>query len=230
MPGRSAKMRRVNRATRLSNLVAVAGFMFLAGCASSPDARDDAASWASIPTAVARAEDVDVESPVPTPGTIPRSIPSGASESTDAEQKHAEAEDAVAGRGDTAHEESEYVLEFFFGYTTERADGGPTIGIDYSRHIARTWGMSAFAEVVALSSPAAVIGVGPHFRPTHKIVLVALPGIEFEGGGHREFLMRLGGKIDLWETGSIEFAPVFYVDLFLEDEAYIFGLNFGINF
>ncbi|MEE8106500.1 MAG: hypothetical protein V3T86_13270 [Planctomycetota bacterium] len=206
----------MSRVTCLPTFLSVAGFLFLAGCASSPDANGGVSHWAFVPGAVTRAEDVEPESSAPTPA--PRASESKDAEAVDAEHVGAE------------HEEGEYVLEFFFGYTTERADGGPTVGVDYSRHIARTWGMSAFAEVVALSSPVAVIGFGPHFRPTHKIVLVALPGIEFKSGGHQEFLLRVGGKIDLWETGSIEFAPAFYVDLFLEEEAYVIGLNLGINF
>jgi len=212
----------MSRASCLPGFLCVAGFLFLAGCASSPVASDRASDWAYVPGAVARTEEVEPEPSEPKPQLAPVAEVSDIVAAEPAGAEH--------GGSDAAHAESEYVLEFFFGYTTERADGGPTVGIDYSRHIARTWGMSAFAEVVALSSPAAVIGFGPHFRPTHKIVLVAMPGIEFLGGGHREFLMRVGGKIDLVQTGSIEFAPAFYIDLFLEQTAYVIGLNLGINF
>jgi len=136
---------------------------------------------------------------------------------------HAETAESV----ETAEPEEKNILAVFAGYTSERGEGGVTIGLDYERRINSWLGIGGFGEVVLGSDPASAFGVGPYFRPIEKLVLVVAPGIEFERGDSGRAMLRLGGAYDLWEWNGMTIAPAAYADVFRDSVALVFGFNFA---
>jgi len=140
-----------------------------------------------------------------------------------------------AGGGGESTEESEEeeplnLIAIFTGYTTERGEGGGTLGIEYERRINSWLGVGILGEVVFGSHPASVFAAGVYLRPTEDLAVVVMPGVEFEDEEDGRFLMRLGLNYHLWRSGSFGVVPGVYADFFRGSTAFVAGLNFVWEF
>jgi len=133
-------------------------------------------------------------------------------------------------RNESDETKKKNILAVFGGYTTERGEGGGTVGIDYERKLNSWLGVGGFAELVAGSHPASAFGAGCFFRPTEKFVIVVAPGVEFAHGESGRFLTRLGCVYDLWKWDDMLIAPAVYVDIFRGSAAFVLGFNFAWEF
>jgi len=127
-------------------------------------------------------------------------------------------------------EEFKNIVGVFGGYTTERNEGGGTVGLEYERRLNPWLGFGAFGEVIAGSHPASVFGAGVYLRPTEKFAFVVMPGVEFERGETGRFMTRLGVIYDLWQSGRTIVVPGAYVDLFRGSAAFVVGLSLAWEF
>ena len=118
----------------------------------------------------------------------------------------------------------------FTGYTTERGDGGFTVGLTYKRQINDWLGVVAFGEAILQHEPAYVFGLGPAFVPVENLTLVSLIGVELEHGESGEGLVRLGGSYRISGLWGAEVKPGVFVDLFRGHAAFVIGLEFGWDF
>ena len=139
-------------------------------------------------------------------------------------------EEGEAGGGESSPELRKLLPAVFVGYTSERAGGGATIGVDVAYRYNEWFALGGFGEIIMKSDPAAAFGLGPYMRPIKgkDLVLVVAPGFEIED--HEvSFLTRLGGFYEI-EYRKWTFAPAVYADIFRGKTAWVFGFNIGYDF
>ena len=127
-------------------------------------------------------------------------------------------------------EELKNIVGLFGGYTTERGEGGATVGLEYERRINSWLGVGAFGEVIAGDHAASAFGAGVYLRPTAKAAFVVMPGVEFERGESAQFMTRVGAIYDLWKSGRTILVPAVYVDLFRGRAAFVVGVSLAWEF
>jgi len=133
-------------------------------------------------------------------------------------------------------------IALFLGYTAERGEGGPTIGLDYTYWINERFGVGPFVDFVAGEIDAFALGAGVWFRPFRRagdLSLYVAPGLDIvheeEHDGERSWevkaLLRLGVVYGFDAGGGIRLVPSFYLDVFSPDEqAYVVGLTIAREF
>jgi len=143
-----------------------------------------------------------------------------------------EPEEFGGGEPAEAEEPDEYrnLTAVFVGYTTERGEGGATLGLEYERRVNSWLGLGAFGEVVYGDHPASAFGGGVYLRPTEKFAFVVMPAIEFQNGQSGEFMLRAGAIYDLWQSGRTILVPAVYVDLFRDTTAFVLGFSLAWEF
>jgi len=144
----------------------------------------------------------------------------------------AEEDDGGFPTGETTTEPDELknIVGVFGGYTTERGEGGATLGLEYERRINSWLGVGVFGEVIAGDHAASAFGAGVYLRPTEKFAFVVMPGVEFERGESAQFMTRVGAIYDLWKSGRTILVPAVYVDLFRGRAAFVVGLSLAWEF
>ena len=144
----------------------------------------------------------------------------------------AEEEDGGGHGGGTTteHEDLKNIVGVFGGYTTDRGEGGATLGLEYERRINSWLGVGCFGEVIAGDHTASAFGAGVYLRPTAKAAFVVMPGVEFERGESAQFMTRVGVIYDVWKSGRTILVPAVYVDLFRDRAAFIVGLSLAWEF
>jgi hypothetical protein len=132
-------------------------------------------------------------------------------------------------------------IALFLGYTSERAEGGPTIGLDYAYWFNERVGVGPFVDYVAGEIEAVALGAGIWFRPFRRaegLAFYVAPGIDITNekeDGKRSWeasaLLRLGGTYGFDIGRGLRLMPSFYMDLIAPDkQAFVIGLSIGREF
>jgi len=122
-----------------------------------------------------------------------------------------------------------HVASLFVGGSSERGEGGVTLGAEYAYRFRPKWSVGAFGEYTAGHLDATALGAAVFFFPIEPLALMAGPGVEFENG-HAEALLRLGGAYE-FTVGEIILAPGVYLDFVNGGRKVIVaGLNIGKRF
>jgi hypothetical protein len=122
-----------------------------------------------------------------------------------------------------------HVASLFVGGSSERGEGGFTIGAEYAYRFRPKWSVGAFGEYTAGDLDAVALGAAVFFFPIEPLALMAGPGVEFEDGD-AEALLRVGAAWE-FEVGKVILAPGVYVDFVNGGRKVIIaGLNIGKRF
>jgi hypothetical protein len=139
---------------------------------------------------------------------------------------------AEGGSGEETEHESKvgtHVASLFVGGSSERGEGGFTIGAEYAYRFHPKWAAGAFGEYTAGDLDAVALGPAVFFFPIEPLALMAGPGVEFVDG-EAEALLRVGAAYE-FEVGEVILAPGVYVDFVNGGtQVIVAGLNIGKRF
>jgi len=138
-------------------------------------------------------------------------------------------EEEPGGKAEPESKVGSHVASLFVGGSSERGEGGFTVGAEYAYRFRPKWSVGAFGEYTAGSLDAVALGAAVFFFPIEPLALMAGPGVEFEDGA-AEALLRVGAAYE-FEVGEIILAPGVYVDIVNGGRKVIIaGLNIGKRF
>jgi len=99
------------------------------------------------------------------------------------------------GKAEPESKVGSHVVNLFVGGSSERSDGGFTLGAEYAYRFRPKWSVGAFGEYTWGDLNAVALGAAVFFFPIEPLALMAGPGVEFEDG-KAEALLRIGAA---WE-------------------------------
>lgn len=145
------------------------------------------------------------------------------------------------GEAEEEEEFKRHEVAVFVGFTAERGEGGPTIGLDYTYWINERFGVGPFVDYVAGELQALAFGAGVWFRPFGRVQDLAFsvaPGMDItreeehgETSWEASALLRLGVVYGFSVGRGFRLLPSFYVDLIAPDkQAYVMGLSIAKEF
>ena len=129
------------------------------------------------------------------------------------------------------HEHAErgtHVMDLFLGGTDElRGGDGYTAGLDYGYHLAKTWGVGAFAEFVSGTDRSFATGLMAFYHPVEPWFLGTGPGMEYRDD-EWEPMWRVVTSWEIHIDEGLFLAPTLAYDWNDEDGFLVYGLSFGI--
>ncbi|MBK3518628.1 hypothetical protein [Carboxylicivirga marina] len=142
-----------------------------------------------------------------------------------------------------------HIPSAFYEHETHEESTGkwvPTIGIDYFYSLSHKWELGIIGDMeldeyyiesdsfeeLARNNVVVLSAVGK-YKPTHRIGLIAGPGVEWEMGEKDTktfFVLKTGIEFEVAIEKGWELTPVFTYDLKEEYSAYAFGITIGKRF
>jgi len=142
-----------------------------------------------------------------------------------AEQTHATHQDSVRHHLN--------MFEVFLGNTYEDSkhgdENGFTLGLTYERRFSELLGIGGFYEYAAGDFDKWSIGVPLFIHPHEGWRFAPAPGLEHRHGDD-EFLFRTGVAYEFELSERWVMVPEFNVDFVDGEEAFVFGISFGLGF
>ena len=144
----------------------------------------------------------------------------------------------AADVGQEEHKEAHHsyhrnMIGFFLGDTYEDgahgAEHGFSAGVAYERRLSELFGVGGFYEYAAGDFDKWSIGVPLFIHPHEGWRFALAPGLEHREGDD-EFLFRAGVAYELELSERWVMVPEFNVDFVDGEEAFVFGLSFGVGF
>ena len=121
-------------------------------------------------------------------------------------------------------------------------NGGPTLGLEYTRQFSRRWGATAYVEMVSSSLERDfIVAIGAVFYPTKHIGLIVAPGFEQAEKGveehgavetetELELLIRLGAGYGFHLTPDAALGPAVFIDWTSSRATLVVGLSMVVGF
>ena len=143
----------------------------------------------------------------------------------------------AAEQAHTTHQDSEHYHQnsvgLFLGNTYEDShhgsENGFTVGFNYERRFTKLLGIGGFYEYAGGDFDKWSIGVPLFIHPYKGLRFQLAPGLEHKEGND-EFLFRTGAAYHFELTEQWVVVPEVNVDFVDGEEAFVFGLAFGIGF
>gem|GEM_PF-1484467 len=142
-----------------------------------------------------------------------------------------------------------HIPSAFYEHETHEQSTGkwvPTIGVEYYYSLTRKWELGLVTDIeldeyyiqtddhneLERNNVVILAAVGK-FKPTHRIGIIAGPGIEWEFRNHATesfFVLKTGIEYEVAIEKGWELTPMFSYDFKEEYSAYAFGVTIGKRF
>ncbi|MHC4339335.1 MAG: hypothetical protein ACYSX0_03850 [Planctomycetota bacterium] len=123
---------------------------------------------------------------------------------------------------------SPHTLNVLAGGSVNRAGDGFTLGANYEYRQRGKVGIGGFGDVTFGDRTTTALGGAGYFHPAERWVVMAGPGVEFEGSSSK-VMVRVGGWYE-FPMDKFRLAPAAFVDLGLGDPVLFVALSAGWDF